>query len=432
MKKVLVITYYWPPSGGGGVQRWLKFTKYLPEFGWQPIVFTPKIQNAPASDKSLLKDISPDLEVIRTPIWEPYSWYRFFTGRKKEENLGAAFASKKGKNKLLESISNWIRSNFFIPDARKFWIKPSVKFLRNFLENHHIDVIVTTGPPHSMHLIGLRLKEELCIKWLADFRDPWTDIDFYDELKLTPWADRRHQLLEKKVIENADLVICVSKSNSQKLKEKAYGNIEVITNGYDPDDIPAMAPKLDKKFSIAHIGTFMSNRNPDLLWEVLGELVAENHEFKNDIELILVGNTDSKILNAIKENGLAEFAKIAGSVSHEDAIKYQNKSQVLLLTVNKTGDTKGMVTGKIFEYLVSGRPILVIGPENGDLANILKETNTGVISNFNNKKDLKLNIQNYYNDYKNHNLKVSPRNLDYYSRKSLTGDMVNFLNTLVK
>jgi len=431
MKKVLVITYYWPPSGGGGVQRWLKFTKYLPEFGWEPIVYTPEKQNAPALDDTLLNDISRDLKVIRKPIWEPYSAYKMLTGRKKDENLGAAFASGENSSKFLENTSNWIRSNFFIPDARKYWIKPSVNFLKKFIVENGIDLIATTGPPHSMHLIGLKLKELSGIRWLADFRDPWTDIDFYDQLKLTGWADKRHHSLEKRVLQKADLVISVSESNRSQLLKKADAKIEVITNGFDESDFQNIVSKLDKKFTISHIGTFMANRNPEVLWEVLSELVKENDEFENDFELPLVGKTDTLIFESIKKWRLSDNVRSIGPVTHDEAIQLQKNSQVLLITVNKTGDTKGMVTGKIFEYLVSGRPILAIGPEDGDLANILKNTGTGVISDFETKKGLKNNILAYYKDFKSKKLKVNPRNLDAYSRRNLTKRMADFLNTLV-
>lgn len=413
------------------MQRWLKFTKYLPEFGWEPIVYTPEKQNAPALDDTLLNDISRDLKVIRKPIWEPYSAYKMLTGRKKDENLGAAFASGENSSKFLENTSNWIRSNFFIPDARKYWIKPSVNFLKKFIIENGIDLIATTGPPHSMHLIGLKLKELSGIRWLADFRDPWTDIDFYDQLKLTGWADKRHHSLEKRVLQKADLVISVSESNRSQLLKKADAKIEVITNGFDESDFQNIVSKLDKKFTISHIGTFMANRNPEVLWEVLSELVKENDEFENDFELPLVGKTDTLIFESIKKWRLSDNVRSVGPVTHDEAIQLQKNSQVLLITVNKTGDTKGMVTGKIFEYLVSGRPILAIGPEDGDLANILKNTGTGVISDFETKKSLKNNILAYYKDFKSKKLKVNPRNLDAYSRRNLTKRMADFLNTLV-
>lgn len=432
MKKVLVITYYWPPSGGGGVQRWLKFTKYLPEFGWEPIIFTPEIQNAPSYDRSLLKDIDPGLKVIRTPIWEPYSIYRKITNRKSNENLGASFASGKKSNVFVENLSNWIRSNFFIPDARKYWIKPSVKYLEKYIKVNNIEVVVTTGPPHSMHLIGLNLKKKTNIKWLADFRDPWTDIDYYDQLKLAKWANRKHHYLEKEVLQQADIVVSVSQSNKEQLGKKAKANIKVITNGFDDADFPKTTPTVDKRFTIAHIGTFMTNRNPTVLWEVLSEMVKDNIAFRDDFELQLVGKTDAQIFSELDRWKLTSYVKSSGPVSHEQAVQLQQKAQVVLITVNKTGDSKGMVTGKIFEYLVSGRPILAIGPEDGDLAYILKATETGVISNFNNKAGLKENINSYFSEYKSNMLKVTPKNLEKYSRKNLSGEMADLLNKLEK
>lgn len=323
MKKVLVVTYYWPPSGGGGVQRWLKFVKYLPLFGWQPVVYTPEQQNAPAIDASLSRDIAPGLIVIRQPIWEPYSWYRRLTGRSKNENLGAGFASSKKSSPYLEAISNWVRSNFFIPDARMFWVRPSVRYLKKVIENHKIDVVVTTGPPHSLHLIGLGLKEQTGVKWLADFRDPWTDIDFYDQLKLTTWANKKHHRLERKVLAMADLVVSVSKSNAEKLTSKGKTNLCVITNGYDEDDIKEISGKPDTKFSIAHIGTFMANRNPRILWEVLAGLIAKNETFKNDVQLHLVGHTDALILDDINRWGLSGILRLSNSVDHVSAVQLQ-------------------------------------------------------------------------------------------------------------
>jgi len=432
MNKVLVITYYWPPSGGGGVQRWLKFVKYLPEFGWEPIVYTPVNQNAPATDESLSTDISTDLKIIQQPIWEPYNLYRFISGREKEDNLGASFATGKNSNRIIENLANWIRSNLFIPDARKFWIRPSVTFLKKYIQEENIQIVVTTGPPHSMHLIGLKLKKRTGIKWLADFRDPWTDIDYYDQLRLTKWADKRHHQLEKQVLGNADLVTCVSESNKEKLGKKISADIRVITNGYDEDDILSVSAIPDKKFTLVHIGTFMANRNPDLLWDIIAEAVHENEDFKNDFELHLVGKTDKQIVYELEKRNLIPHVKIKEPVSHKEAIQLQKNAQVLLLTVNKTGDPKGMVTGKVFEYLVSDRPILAIGPEDGDLARILKDTRTGVISDFNDKDGLKKKLLTFYNDYKQGKLTVKSKNLDKYSRKNLTKIMADFLNQLIK
>jgi hypothetical protein len=191
-RKVLIITYYWPPSGGAGVQRWLKFSKYLRDYDWEPVIYTPENPEAPAIDNSLEKDIPMGIKVIKRPITEPYLAYKRFVGMKLDEKVNAGFLQEKEKPGLLEGIAVWLRGNLFIPDARRFWIRPSAKYLVNYLKAHPVDAIVSTGPPHSMHLIALQVYKKLNIPWLADFRDPWTGIDFYHQLKLTLLADRIH------------------------------------------------------------------------------------------------------------------------------------------------------------------------------------------------------------------------------------------------
>jgi glycosyltransferase involved in cell wall biosynthesis len=432
MKKLLIVTYYWPPSGGGGVQRWLKFVKYLPNYGWEPVVYTPSNQNAPSHDLTLLKDVSSQTKIIRRKIWEPYFIYRWITGRKGSENLGASFASGKRSKPFIDNLANLARSNIFIPDSRKCWIKPSVAFLKKILPEQNIDVIVTTGPPHSLHLIGLQLKRTLHIKWVADFRDPWTDIDYFSQLKMTRWAKSKHLRLEKMVIENCDKVLCVSPSNKQRLLDKAIANVEVITNGFDYADRMQELVELDAKFSLVHIGTLMANRNPEVLWSVLNQLKEEIRDFKDDLQLKLIGETDVSIVDALKKHKLTPNTQIIPPIPHKEAIIAQKQAQALLVFINKTGDSKGMVTGKVFEYIMANRPILAIGPEDGDLAQILKDTNSGVISGFRDRDGLKKNITDFYRRYKANNLINQATNLASYSRKSLSKDLAEVLNDLVK
>lgn len=419
-KRVLIICYYWPPCGGGGVQRWLKFAKYLPAFGWDPVIFTPENPEYPVIDHSLAKDIHPDLKILKFPIWEPYRLYNKFTGRKKNERPDAAFTSENKKSALKEKVSNWIRSNLFIPDARKFWIKPSVKYLSGFLSSNPVDVIVTTGPPHSLHLIGYHLKKKLNVKWCADFRDPWTNIDFYAELLLTSWADKKHHKLEKLVFQNADHLIAVGNNMKDEFIETGAKNVSVITNGFDPGDIKLEKPLIDKKFSLNHIGVFMKNRNPEMLWNVLSRLVHENSNFANDLEIKLIGNIDFFVIESLKEYGLESFLVKIPYVPHNEVIKYQHQAQVLLLLINNTGNARGMLTGKFYEYLASNRPILAIGPVDGDAAKILNETQTGIISGFEDEQGLKQNILHYYQLYKENKLFIHPKNLTQFTRKELT------------
>lgn len=418
MKKVLVITYYWPPSGGAGVQRWLKFCKYLPEFGWQPIVYTPSNPEMPVEDHSLLKDIPSAVEVIKQPIWEPYEIYKKFVGQKKGEKINTGFLTESKKPKLAEKVSVWIRGNFFIPDARVFWVKPSVKFLLEYLKENPVDAIVTTGPPHSMHLIGLELKKRLNIHWIADFRDPWTNIDFYEDLMLTSWADKKHKRLEKKVLESADCVITIGETMKKEFISLGAKNVEVITNGYDEDDVYKGEIVPDAKFSIAHIGSLVRSRNPESLWAALSQLCREIANFREVLEIKLVGKVDVSVIDSITKHGLEKNIRKIDYLPHAEISKVQKESTVLLLLLNQTKNSKGILTGKLFEYLSAARPILCIGPEDGDTAEIIRETGSGEVVGFGDEDRMREVVMKMFREKELHN--PSSKGILKYSRKSLT------------
>ena len=268
MRKILIITYYWPPCGGAGVQRWLKFVKYLREFNYEPIIYTVENGEFPETDESLIQDIPDNLIVLKKKIWEPYKWYKIFIKQNKDQRINAAFLTEKKKPQFLEKISVWIRGNFFIPDARKFWIKPSARFLIKYLSENPVKLIISTGPPHSMHLIAYRIKKKLNLPWISDFRDPWTNIDFYNDLMLTKRANKKHNLLEHKVIHYSDLILTVSKTIRKEFVFMNARQVEVITNGYDNDDIQSGKINLDDKFSLVHIGSLVKTRNPETLLKV--------------------------------------------------------------------------------------------------------------------------------------------------------------------
>jgi glycosyltransferase involved in cell wall biosynthesis len=431
MKKVLIITYYWPPGGGAGVQRWLKFVKYLREFGWEPIIYTPENGEMPVIDHSLEADVPENLEVIKQPIWEPYNVYKRFIGQKKEEKINTGFLSERKKPKFSEKVSVWIRGNYFIPDARKYWIKPSAKFLSKYLRENPVDAIVSTGPPHSMHLIALKLKKRFNIPWLVDFRDPWTNIDFYEDLMLTKRSDRKHRRQERAVLENADCTITIGKTLGEELKALGAKRLEVITNGFDDSDVASDNVQMDKKFSIAHIGTLVKSRNPETLWKVLEEMVNENEVFANDLEIKLVGKVDVYVMGAIQNHQLEKFLQKIDYLEHDEVTKFQRHSQVLLLLVNNTKNAKGILTGKFFEYLSARRPILAIGPEDGDLAEILKEVNAGEVCGFDDKQTLKAVIQKYYSKYKQKQLQSESVAIEIYSRRHLTKRLAVLLDELM-
>lgn len=434
VKKVLIITYYWPPGGGAGVQRWLKFAKYLRNYGWEPVIYTPENGEMPVIDPSLEKDVPPGITILKQPIWEPYNSYKRFIGQKKEDKINTGFLTENKKPKKAEKLAVWIRGNFFIPDARKFWIKPSVKFLTSYLMKHPVDAIVSTGPPHSMHLIAMGLKEKLGTPWLADFRDPWTNIDYYPELMLTGASDRKHHRMEKAVLDKADAVVSIGKTMSQEfavLLGKDPEKFMVIPNGFDPDDLETTGKVvMDKKFSLAHIGTLVKSRNPEVLWKVLAALVKENPAFAADLEIKLVGKVDVHVMQGIESAGLQPFLNKIDYLPHSEVIRTQQQSQVLLLLVNNTKNAGGILTGKFYEYLSAKRPILCIGPEQGEIADAFNETKCGKLSGFEEEVRLKSNILEYYNAFKKGTLVSNSSATEKYSRKELTKELAGLLDSM--
>jgi glycosyltransferase involved in cell wall biosynthesis len=431
-KRVLIITYYWPPSGGAGVQRWLKFVKYLRDFGWEPIIFKPNKAEYPELDHSLERDIPEGIEVVESDIWEPYHLYKAFTGRKKEEKVQAGFLNE-GKNPgKLEKIATWLRGNIFIPDARKFWIKPGVKKLNHWLQVNSVDAIVSTGPPHSAHLIALQVKQKHDIPWLADFRDPWTQIDFYDKLMLSKKADKKHKKLEKSVLENADVITTVSNHFSIGLNEIVSRKIEVITNGFDTSDFEKIKPSNDKKFSITHLGSMNPDRNAIVLWEALAALTKDDKQFENDLVIKFIGKTDFAVFEALKQNGLESHVINYKYLPHDEAIEQAAQSSVLLLALNNTPNVKGIAPGKLYEYLALKRPILCIGSENGDASEIIENAKAGKTADFENLYKIKEIVRDWYTKHKNGNLELHSESIDIYSRKSLTEKLSGILDGIIE
>ncbi|WP_418603833.1 glycosyltransferase family 4 protein [Hwangdonia sp.] len=423
-RKVLIITYYWPPSGGPGVQRWLKFVKYLPEYQVEPIVYIPENPNYPLVDESLIDEVSEDLTILKHPIKEPYKLAGLFS-KKASKTISKGIISEKNKQSFIERVMLYIRGNFFIPDARKNWVKPSVAYLSNYISENNISTVITTGPPHSLHLIGLQLKEKLGVKWLADFRDPWTTIGYHKQLKLTKSAQQKHKTLEKKVLNAADQIIVTSSVTKKEFKSHTTKPIEVITNGYDYESVGKV--ELDTVFSMAHIGSLLSKRNPKVLWQVLSDLIKTNDGFAKDFQLNFVGAVSEDVLRSIEKNNLSDYTNNVGYVSHNESIKFQKKSQVLLLIEIDSEDTKSIIPGKLFEYMVSNRPILALGPNGSDVEKIIKETNTGNYFYYDDYESLKTTILTHYKAYKNNALQSHAISLQKYSRKSLTASLSKLL-----
>jgi glycosyltransferase involved in cell wall biosynthesis len=430
VKKVLIITYYWPPAGGGGVQRWVKFARYLRLFGWEPVIYTVSNGDYPILDNTLQRELPDGLTVLKTPIREPYDIYRKLTGKKKDQKLDANFLSQGKKLTWKESIAVWIRGNFFIPDARMWWIKPSVTYLKNYLKEHPVDAMISTGPPHSCHMIALGLHKSVKIPWLVDYRDPWTQIDYFQDLNLTFFAKNRHLYLEKKVLRSCDRVITVGKTMAADLQQILPVKTAVITNGYDEDDVPQERMSLVSTFSITYIGTMNDARNPLGFWNAVSELKAEKHPVMSNIVVNLVGKPEDVVRTSVADYELQDVVHFTGYVTHADAIKYQNTSTILLLVINRTSNNKSILTGKIFEYLASGRPILCLGPEDGDAAEIIKEAQAGKVIDYDDVDGIKTFITKAYAEFLSDNKSAMNLSIEKYSRKYLTGQLAQLLDEI--
>jgi len=427
MKKVLIIAYYWPPAGGPGVQRWLKFVKYLPDFDIEPIVYVPENATYPIIDQDLVNQVNKNVTVLKQPIKEPYKLASVFS-KKSTSTISSGIIKAKKKQSFIEKMLLYVRGNFFIPDARVGWVNPSVDYLSNYIKTNAVDVIITTGPPHSMHLIGLELQKRFAVKWIADFRDPWTSIGYHKELKLTDKSAQKHKDLERLVLTKADTILTTSFTTKQEFAAITQKSIHVITNGYDIETIEK--PPLDTKFTISHIGSLLSKRNPHILWQALNEILQENEQFRSDFQLQLIGKVSSEIIDTIKDFMLDAYLNVLGYVSHTEALKYQRSSQVLLLIEIDSFETIGIIPGKLFEYMAAERPILSIGPKQSDVEKIIKDTNAGKYFNYDNLQEVKQYILDCYSKYQQNQLKVHGIGLQYFSRKKLTEKLAGVIKNV--
>ena len=418
--KVLIITYYWPPAGGSGVQRWLKFVKYLQEFGIEPVVYTVDNVTYPKEDNTLLNEVPKNITVLKQPIWEPTDL--LFWKKDKPQKSGISNVSKSG-------LLSFVRGNFFIPDPKIFWVKPSVKYLQEYLDSNKVDTIISTGPPHSMHLIAKKLHQKNNIKWIADFRDPWSDLYYNKDFNQLSFAKNKNKKLEQEVLKIADSVLTVSNSLKEEFSKTA-NRVEVITNGFDDEVITENSIIKDAKFTISYICLLPKQSNPRVLFNVLKDLCSKNEDFKNDLKLNFIGDISDEVKTEISKNKLNENTNFVGYVNHREAVEYQKKAQVLLLLIPNIEKSKGILTGKLFEYLTAKRPILAIGPEEGDLSEILKETNAGVIVGFDNEEKLSSEILKLYDLYKEGNLKVNSKNTEKFHRKQLTKKLAIIIKSL--
>ena len=427
MKRALVITYYWPPAGGPGVQRWLKFVTYFKEFGIEPVVFIPDNPHYPLQDKSIVSEIPEGIEIIRFPIKEPYGFAKMFSNKKTNQVSSGIITNK--NQSVLEKLLLWIRGNFFIPDARIGWVKPAVGFLKEYLAKNDMDIVISSGPPHSLHLIGMELQKQVHLPWIADFRDPWTTIHYHKSLLLTKASEAKHKALESLVLNSANHILVTSPSTAKEFSLLTTKPITVITNGFEPIKIDT--PGLDTAFSIAHIGSLLTQRNPTYLWEVLSQIVKEDSVFAQDLEICLTGVVSDEVRFSIALAGLTNNTTIKGYVSHKEAVVLQHKAQVLLLLEQDSEDTKAIIPGKLFEYLQAARPIIAIGPKGSDIEGIINTTASGVYVSAHQKDVLKKQILLYYSAYKKETLFINSKNIELFTRKALTKKLAGVIKSVI-
>lgn len=426
MKRVLVISYYWPPAGGSGVQRWVKFSKYLPSLGWQPVVYTPQNPEINTLDTTLEKEIPSEVEVIKRPIVEPYGIYRKLMGKGSTTDM-KTLTSTGGK----PSMSLLIRSNGFIPDPRIWWVGPSVRFLKKYLKEHPVDAIVSTGPPHSMHLIGQRLSHDLDIPWISDFRDPWTKMYWFKNMGLTKWAQKKHFSLEQKVLDASTVVLTVTPSVCRDMKARTSTPVAMITNGYDESDFEQRVEQ-DGMFNIVHTGIFPSDGNPEALWKVLQDLCHEDSEFDEKLRIRLVGTTDKAVKDSIAAHSLESKVIDRGYQNHAEAVKEQMAASLLLLPLRDDPDYKPILPGKLFEYLASRRPVLGFGQEDGAMAEVIAEAKAGSVVPFTDEDAIRNFILEQWSIYSRGDQNTISSDIEKYSRKSLAKDMADLLDSIIK
>ncbi len=424
-KRVLVISYYWPPSGGSGVQRWLHFVRYLRAFGWEPVVYTVANGEYPYLDPGLAALVPDGVEVIRRRIWEPYGWFRRMRGR--GGSIDPTVLGSGGAVGWRQALALWVRGNLLIPDPRCFWIGPSVRYLNTYLETHPVDAIVSTGPPHSMHLIGLRLHDATGIPWMADFRDPWTQMFLFEQFRpgwLARWRQRR---LEQKVLRKASAVVTVSRHCQRGLEELSGRSVSVVTNGFEPFPKPEQQRTGDK-VHLLYAGVLTQDRNPGLFWEVLASELEKRQAMRDRFQLTFIGTVDP---------GIPECARAAGlrHVVHLPAMPHAQLQESLweadLLLLVGVPDDPGVVTGKLFEYLFLRKPILSISPPGGDAAAILESCRAGVNAGFEDVVGIRFMLDQAFGWLESGGFCPDDACIDSYSRQHLTMRMAGLLDSMM-
>lgn len=433
MKKVLIISYYWPPAGGISVLRTLKIAKHLRSFGWEPIIYTASNPSYPYLDKDNFKDIPDGVEIIKKPIIEPFDIFKKLSGRKKNERLDNILQVRSKNSNIFESIGIWIRANFFIPDARCLWIWPSVRHLKKYIQNNNVDAIFSDGPPHTNTVIANKLSQFFNIPWLADFQDPWTQADYYEMFPIGKLAHSIHRRMEKRVFQDADKITIASPSWKIDLQGIGAKDVDVIYYGFDNDDFLNIAPKKDvNKILITHAGLLGIDRFPESFFIALRTLINDNAEIAKKIEVKLIGQVDWSIKDKVQEMGLGMLFTFIDFIPRKEVLKMNANADLLLLPLNRASNAKGRLPGKIYEYLKSGTPVAAFGPQDSDASTILRETKCGITISYDDI-ETNLNILRALIHKKTFpNFAPNPAKIEEFSNFNQTKKVAYFLESISK
>ena len=428
MKKVLIFTYYWPPAGGIAVQRFMKFAKYLPQHGWEPIIVTVKEGSYPFADETLAKELAPDLRVYKTDTFEPFELYNLLRG-KKGKTIPQVMVAQQGKKSFFQRFSEYIRANFFIPDARMGWKSYALKQASEIIEGEKIDAIITTGPPHSTHLIGMELQKKYGIKWIADFRDPWTGIFYNQFLPRTKSSREKDSRLETEVLQSADCTVVISNGMKTMFADRAK-RIQTIYNCYDDEKFskPTSPGVPEKGFLFTYTGSFLATQDVPRLWEAFAELKQQCPELK----LLIIGNADDVVKRSITKAGIDDLVIYKSYMPHKEVVNYMWYSQMLLFLLANVADNKLLMTGKIFEYLPTGTELMGIGPVDGSAQDVLTISKRPPIIDYEDKESMKSRILTAYTAWAKDgkgNKYYDPA-YKYFSASNITGQLAELLNEL--
>jgi len=379
MQKVLIVTYYWPPGSGAGVQRWLKFSKYLTKQGWEPLILTvdPDFAVYSAIDNSLNNEIPDNLIVYKTRARNYFRLYK--KDKSKIPSAGFAVDEEKG---FISHITRFLRGNFFIPDPRRGWNRFAFKKACEVIETQKTDRVITTSPPHSTQLIGLKLKKKYPgIRWIADLRDPWTDIYYYKKFYPTFLSRRIDSAYEKKVLISADKIITVGNSLKELFSSKVPGieeKIEVISNGHDEEDFSGLTASQPDIFTISYVGTLSGSYPIIGFLKALKPFIEKGKSFRLRFTGVVSPEQKEMISSAAGPSNI-EFIPFS---AHSTAVRNMLDTSVLLLIIRDHQNSGSIITGKLFEYLASGKPVICLGPVDGDAAGIIQETGHGKTFNY--------------------------------------------------